>query len=183
MSQTNHLTLKVDVRQNKNTKSAGYGKYYPIVDSEKVLTTKGLANHMKEHGCLVTLDAIMAVLAKFAQCIPEIVGQGYGVFLDGLGKFYPTVKVAQEGAKTQTQMLEDDFSVADMVGGVHIRFLPSNEALDGLTSKKFKEHCSIEAGNVIELQTQTGTGGEEKVIKKLTPVSDWIWEKKNPQQP
>ncbi len=26
MSQTNHLTLKVDVRKNKNTKSAGYGK-------------------------------------------------------------------------------------------------------------------------------------------------------------
>ena len=178
MSQTNFLTLKVDIRKNQNTKSAAYGKYYPIVSSEKVLTTKGLANHMREHGCLVGPEAIQAVLAKFAECIPEIVGQGYGVFLDGLGKFYPTIKVAKLGSKTKQEVLADDFNVADMVGGVHIRFLPSNEAMDGLTSKKFKERCSIQSNNVVELQTV-----EDKTIKKLTPISDWIWEQKNPQQP
>ena len=58
----------------------------------------------KEHGCLAGLDAIQAVLAKLSECIPEIVSQGYGVMLDGLGKFYPTLK--SKGA-TEAEMAEE----------------------------------------------------------------------------
>ena len=50
MAQTNFLTLKVNLRQNLNQNNlAAYQKYYAEVDSEKTLTTLGLAKHLKEH--------------------------------------------------------------------------------------------------------------------------------------
>ena len=53
MAQTNFLTLKVNLRQNLNQRNqAAYQKYYAEVDSEKTLTTLGLAKHLKDHGCL-----------------------------------------------------------------------------------------------------------------------------------
>jgi len=79
--------MGVNFRKNINTKSAANGKYYAEVDRQKTLTTRGLAAHLKEHNCMVGRDAIQAVLVKLSECIPELVAQGVGVKLDGLGIF------------------------------------------------------------------------------------------------
>ena len=169
MSQTNFLTLKVNLRQNTNEKSTGYGKYYAEVDNERTLTTLGLAKHLKDHGCLAGLDAIQAVLAKLSECVPEIVSQGYGVMLDGLGKFYPTLK--SEGATTN-QMKAEGWQVANIVKGVRLRFLPTSKQMNNVTSKQYLTRCSIEGTNVIKAIRDQQT--DKKLYDQLTPLSKFL---------
>jgi hypothetical protein len=87
---TNKVQLAVNFRKNTNTRTTALGNYYAEVDRQKTLTTRGLAAHLKEHNCMVGRDAIVAVLVKLSECVPELVAQGVGVKLDGLGIFYPT---------------------------------------------------------------------------------------------
>ena len=37
---TNEIKLGINLRQNKNTKNSGYGKYYPEVDVQETLSLK-----------------------------------------------------------------------------------------------------------------------------------------------
>ena len=46
---TNEIKLGINLRQNKNTKNSGYGKYYPEVDVQETLSLKGFAKHMSDH--------------------------------------------------------------------------------------------------------------------------------------
>ena len=84
----NKISMSINYRKNKST-LASNGKYYAEVDRQKTLSTRGLAQHLKDHNCMVGRDAIMAVLIKLSECVPELVAQGVGVKLDGLGIFYP----------------------------------------------------------------------------------------------
>jgi len=42
--------MGINLRKNKNSKNAGYGKYYPEVDLQKTLTIRGFAQHLIDHG-------------------------------------------------------------------------------------------------------------------------------------
>ena len=119
----NQIQMGVNFRKNINSKSAANGKYYAEVDRQKTLTTRGLAAHLKEHHCMVGRDAIQAVLVKLSECIPELVAQGVGVKLDGLGIFYPTIENKKGGA-SETQMLDSEFNPTSIVEGVHVLFMP-----------------------------------------------------------
>ena len=170
MGQTNLLTLKVNLRQNrKNSNNSAYNKYYAEVDAEKTLTTLGLAKHLKEHGCLAGLDAIQAVLAKLAECIPEITSQGYGVMLDGLGKFYPTLK--SKGA-TEAEMMEDGWQLQSLIKGVRLRFLPTSKQMQNITSRQYMTRCSVEGANLIRAVRDPQT--KKKLYDELTPLSKFI---------
>ena len=52
-----------------NSKNAGYGKYYPEVDTHTTLTLRGFAKHMSDHGSIYGLDLIEGVLKKITQCL------------------------------------------------------------------------------------------------------------------
>ena len=170
MAQTNFLTLKVNLRQNLNQRNqAAYQKYYAEVDSEKTLTTLGLAKHLKDHGCLAGLDAIQAVLAKLAECIPEITSQGYGVMLDGLGKFYPTLK--SKGA-TEAEMADEGWQLSQLIQGVRLRFLPTSKQMQNITSKQYMTRCAVEGGNLIRAVRDAQT--KKKLYDELTPLSKFI---------
>ena len=56
-----------------NSKNAGYGKYYPEVDTHTTLTLRGFAKHMSDHGSIYSLDLIEGVLKKITQCLPELI--------------------------------------------------------------------------------------------------------------
>ena len=71
-------------------------------------------------------------------CLTEMVSQGIGVKLDGLGTFYPTM----EGKGVAKP---DDFSVAEHLLGIHIRFLPEGAKDEELTSKKFMAKCTLKS--------------------------------------
>ena len=172
---TNEIKLGINLRQNKNSKNAGYGKYYPEVDTRTTLTLRGFAKHMSDHGSIYSLDLIEGVLKKITQCLPELISQGVPVRLDPLGTFLPTCDVdkpllnipAMEGADPN-----------EVVKGVHIRFLPYGVEDDNITSRRFKEeYCSLEFRNIIDTQEVT-IDGKKKKITTLKPVATAIAEYK-----
>ena len=168
---TNEIKMGINLRQNKNVKNAGYGKYYPEVDTQETLTLKGFAKHMSDHGSIYTLDIIEGVLKKITQCLPELISQGVPIRLDPLGTFLPTCSVDKP--------LNDipDMEGADpnaVVKGVHIRFLPYGVEDENITSRRFKqEYCSLEFRNIIDTQEVT-IDGKKKKVTNLTPVETAI---------
>ena len=58
----NKISMAINYRKNKSTRLSSGGKYYAEVDRQKTLSTRGLAQHLKDHNCMVGRDAIMAVL-------------------------------------------------------------------------------------------------------------------------
>ena len=177
---TNEIKMGINLRQNKNSKNSGFGKYYPEVDVQATLSLKGFAKHMSDHGCIYGRDLIEGVLKKITQCLPELISQGVPVRLDPLGTFLPTCSVdkpvmniaAMEGADPN-----------DVVKGVHIRFLPYGVEDDNITSRRFKqEFCSLEFRNIIDTQEVTIDGKKRKVTT-LKPVATAIAELKGNLSP
>ena len=175
---TNEIKMGINLRQNKNVKNAGYGKYYPEVDTQETLTLKGFAKHMSDHGSIYSLDLIEGVLKKITQCLPELISQGVPIRLDPLGTFLPTCSVDKP--------LNDipDMEGADpnaVVKGVHIRFLPYGVEDENITSRRFKqEYCSLEFRNIIDTQEVT-IDGKKKKVTNLTPIETAIakWKEAN----
>ena len=175
---TNEIKMGINLRQNKNVKNAGYGKYYPEVDTQETLTLRGFAKHMSDHGSIYTLDIIEGVLKKITQCLPELISQGVPIRLDPLGTFLPTCSVDKP--------LNDipDMEGADpnaVVKGVHIRFLPYGVEDENITSRRFKqEYCSLEFRNIIDTQEVT-IDGKKKKVTNLTPIETAIakWKEAN----
>ena len=172
---TNEIKMGINLRQNKNTKNSGYGKYYPEVDVQETLSLKGFAKHMSDHGCIYGRDLIEGVLKKITQCLPELVSQGVPVRLDPLGTFLPTCSVDKPLADIAAMEGADPNEV---VKGVHIRFLPYGVEDDNITSRRFKqEYCSLEFRNIIDTQTVT-IGGKQKKVTTLKPIATAIAELK-----
>ena len=59
----NTLIMGYILRKNKNGKSAAFNKWYAYVDNKGVLSTRGLAHHMVEHG-LTNLADVLAHLHR-----------------------------------------------------------------------------------------------------------------------
>ena len=164
---SNEIKLGINLRKNKNSKNAGFGKYYPEVDTQSTLSLKGFAAHLAKHGCIYGLDIIEGVLKKITQCLPELISQGVPVELAPLGRFVPTCSVdkpvlnipAMEGADPN-----------DVVKGVHIRFYPYGVEDDNITSRRFKqEYCSLEFRNIVDTQEVT-LNGKTKKVQTLKPI-------------
>ena len=172
MAQVNSIELRVNLRKNNNEKSDNFGKLYAELDTNKTLSLRGLAKHIADHGSIYTRDVITGVLTKPSECIPELVAQGQPVKLDGLGTFYPSAESAKGGL---TDLAEaKNTNPADFVKGIHVRFTPEGEALDNLTSRVFKERCSLTWGNLVEItgKKASASGRTEVPVYKLTPISN-----------
>ena len=65
--------------------------------------------------------------------------------------------------------------------GVHIRFRPEGAADDNITSRTFKDQCSLATSGVeekIDLTPEETDPTKKQYIKKVTPLEDWILEQK-----
>ena len=177
---TNEIKMGINLRQNKNIKNSGYGKYYPEVDTQETLTLKGFAKHMSDHGSIYSLDLIEGVLKKITQCLPELISQGVPIRLDPLGTFLPTCTV-DKPLRDIPDMEGADPN--DVVKGVHIRFLPYGVEDENITSRRFKsEYCSLEFRNIIDTQ-EVMIDGKKKKVTTLKPVETAIaeWKAQNGQ--
>ncbi len=173
---TNEIKMGINLRQNKNVKNSGYGKYYPEVDVQETLSLKGFAKHMSDHGCIYGRDLIEGVLKKITQCLPELVSQGVPVRLDPLGTFLPTCSVDKPLADIAAMEGADPNEV---VKGVHIRFLPYGVEDDNITSRRFKEeYCSLEFRNIIDTR-EVMINGKKKKVTTLKPIVTAIAELKD----
>ena len=145
---TNTLIMSYVLKKMMNVKSPVNNRWFAHVNRQGTLTTRGLADHMIEHGLVGNRGDVVAMLAKLSECIPELVAQGYGVKLDGIGIFYPTIANKKGGADSV-----EDFSVTKNIDGIRFRFTPDSTNLDDMTSKAFGKRVTLGNGYY---QTETG---------------------------
>ena len=128
--------MSYDLYQNNVTDSTANGKWFPRAVRTNTLDLDGLTDHIASHGSIYTPDVVQGVLKKFTSCMVELVSQGVGVKLSGLGTFYPTLEA--EGADTPV-----DYNLSNCLKGVHLRFLPDDSERAALTSRQFMQKVSL----------------------------------------
>ena len=127
-----------EVKQNQNSYSVAYGKWYAQIKNLETLNTRKLAQHISEHGSIYTPDVVYGVLEKFRSCLVEMLLNSKKVKIEGLGTFYCTLENTKHGAPKK-----EDYSVQKHMKALHIRFLPEGAKDEELTSRKFKEKCTL----------------------------------------
>ncbi len=137
------IAMQYDLRQRSTNNNSSYGKWYPCAVRRATLNTKGLANHIMEHGSLYTRDVVEGMIIKLRECIAELLAQGVGVKLEGLGTFYPTIEAT--GADTPA-----GYNIDDNLLGIHIRFLPEKTRDEALTSPAFAQRVLLQQRMVID---------------------------------
>ena len=140
MPTLNKFVMSYVLRKFKNARSSSNNRWFAYVNKTGLLTTRGLANHMIEHG-MTNKAEVLAMLAKLSECIPELVAQGYSVKLDGIGIFYPTIANVKGGAESPAE-----FNLTQNVKGVRFKFRPDSTNLDDLTTKAFGKKVSFGNG-------------------------------------
>lgn len=150
----NSIIMSLDIRKNNNALSKCFGHYFAEVHRLGTLSTYALAKHMSEHNNLFGEEELRLILGKLARCIIEMISQGRGVKLDGLGTFYPGLE--SRGVADPTK-----FSAQKHIKGIHIRILPWSEQVGNLTSKAFLSKCELEYMGEVETIT---VDGKKKII-------------------
>ena len=165
-----NIAFLVNLRKNIVEGSKMEGRYYPEAESKEALTTKGFAKHVADHGGMVTYEFMQLVLASIVKCLKEMMSHGQPVKLDGLGTFRPTVTSVPGGAATIEEALR--VGVNNLVQGVNFVFLPENAQGEEITSKKFKDQCSLQFAYLVET-VKKKINGKDKSYTLRTPLSAW----------
>ena len=79
--------IELYLSQNKNSKSAAYGKYYPRVCYKQTLNIHDMAVHMAEHNTPFSEGTIEGILRDFVKCTREQTLMGNTVKVDNLAIF------------------------------------------------------------------------------------------------
>ena len=93
-----------------------------------------------------------------------------------------TVTLAASGRAHYPALLEGKWNANTYVKGVHIRFRPEGVSDDDITSRTFKDQCSLATYGVeekIDLTPEETDPTKKKYIKKVTPLDDWILEQQS----
>ena len=165
-----NIAFLVNLRKNIVEGSKMEGRYYPEAESKEALTTKGFAKHVADHGGMVTYEFMQLVLASIVKCLKEMMSHGQPVKLDGLGTFRPTVTSVPGGAASIEEALR--VGVNNLVQGVNFVFIPENAQGEEITSKKFKDQCSLQFAYLVET-VKKKINGKEKSYTLRTPLSAW----------
>ena len=164
-----NIAFLVNLRKNIVEGSKMEGRYYPEAESKEALTTKGFAKHVADHGGMV-YEFMQLVLAAIVKCLKEMISHGQPVKLDGLGTFRPTVTSVPGGAASVEDALR--MGVNNLVQGVNFVFIPENAQGEEITSKKFKDQCSLQFAYLVET-IKKKINGKDKSYTLRTPLSAW----------
>ncbi len=168
---TSNIAFPVNLRQNKNSYTSAYGKYFAEVDSKEPLNLKGFAKHISDHGKLVTYDLAQLVLANIVSCLKELITQGQPVKLDGFGTFTPYIENDGKKAKSTVEATLE-MGIDELVSGVHLRFIPENSKGEKLTSRELKKDCVLQGAYVITSKKKT-VDGKEVTYQEKIPISSY----------
>ena len=130
------MPVLVKIKQNQNSKSRAYLKYYGKVVTTNTMSYKELTKHMSEHNSVYGEDVCSGVAIKLQSCILEQLLEGKKVQFGELGTFYLSVK--SEGAES-----EDKFNMNQNIKGLYLRFSPSRMDVNDLSSKTLKKRASF----------------------------------------
>ena len=161
-----NIAFPVNLRQNQNSSSSAYSKYFAEPDTKEPLNLKGFAKHISDHGKLVTYDLAQLVLLNIVSCLKELITQGQPVKLDGFGTFTPTIE--NDGKKAKSTVEETlAMGLDELVEGIHLRFIPENSKGEELTSRELKKECYV-----VRSVKKTVDGKEVKYQEKI-PISSY----------
>ena len=109
------------LRQNTNSNSKAYGKWfaYPVI--EETVTLDGLAEHMANHNTPFSKGAIKGMLTDMVGCIKELLLEGKNVKIADLAIF--SLGIKNNGGAAS----EDTFSVSKNIKGVKLRARATGE--------------------------------------------------------
>ena len=144
-----------EVKQNQNSFSAAFGKWYAQIKNLETLNTRKLANHISEHGSIYTPDVVYGVLEKFRSCLVEMLLESKKVKIEGLGTFYCTLENQKNGA-----LKKEDFNVNKHLKALHIRFLPEQAAEENISSREFLKQAEFINVDSLLKSEETGGGSE-----------------------
>ena len=144
-----------EVKQNTNSVSSAFGKWFAIIKNLETLNTRKLAAHISEHGSIYTPDVVYGVLEKFRSCLIEMLLESKKVKIDGLGTFYCTLENQKNGA-----VKKDEFNVGKHLKALHIRFLPEQTAEENISSREFLKKAEfINIDSLLMKEEEEGTEG------------------------
>ena len=86
------MAVTVSLKQNQNSHSTGYKKWYPRAKYGKMINIAGLAQHIHDHHAIYPEDLVRGVLQCATRCTRELMLEGYPVKFDGLGIFKASVE-------------------------------------------------------------------------------------------
>jgi predicted histone-like DNA-binding protein len=165
-----------EVKQNQNSFSAAFGKWYAQIKNLETLNTRKLANHISEHGSIYTPDVVYGVLEKFRSCLIEMLLNSKKVKIEGLGTFYCTLENQKNGA-----LKKEDFNVNKHLKALHIRFLPEQTTEENISSREFIKQAEFvnvdslmkpEQTNGSSQSGNSGNSGDNSGGSTNTPPSD-----------
>ena len=130
-----------EVKQNQNSYSAAFGKWYAQIKNLETLNTRKLANHISEHGSIYTPDVVYGVLEKFRSCLLEMLLNSKKVKIEGLGTFYCTLENQKKGA-----LKKED--------------LPEQAAEENISSREFLKKAEFINVDSLLKSEETGGGSE-----------------------
>ena len=144
-----------EVKQNQNSYSSAFGKWYAQIKNLETLNTRKLANHISEHGSIYTPDVVYGVLEKFRSCLLEMLLNSKKVKIEGLGTFYCTLENQKKGA-----LKKEDFNPNKHLKALHIRFLPEQAAEENISSREFLKKAEFINVDSLLKSEETGGGSE-----------------------
>ena len=139
------------LKQNKNSESASYQKYfaYPVI--EETIELDGLAAHMSNHNTPFSKGAIKGMLTDMVSCIKELLLEGKNVKIADLAIFSLGIKNAKGGASSA-----DDFSVSKNIKGVKLRA----RATGDLTATSLNLEATLKKASATTKPVTTSDGVE-----------------------
>jgi nucleoid DNA-binding protein len=178
---TKVIKFPVAYRQNNNSYSSVYGKYFPIAWRPETLSLRGLIERVAFSQSVYSRDIIEGVIQKLTTVMVELLRSGQPVKWDGLGMFQPGIEARKNGVSADDMKAKKANPDLD-VAGVHINFIPESGKGDDLTSRAFKELCVFENVGVVEYVRKGGEGADKnKVIgTKLVDMDAWYQEQNTP---
>ena len=143
-----------EVKQNQNSSSVAFGKWFAQVKTLETLNTRKLAQHISEHGSIYTPDVVYGVLEKFRSCLIEMLLESKKVKIEGLGTFYTTLENTKGGAQSK-----DKFNVITHLKALHIRFLPEQTTEENISSRQFLKQAEFINIDSLLKSVETENGG------------------------
>ena len=139
------------LKQNKNSKSAAFGKYfaYPVI--EETINLDDLAEHMSNHNTPYSKGAIKGMLTDMVGCIKELLLEGKNVKIADLAIF--SLGIKNNGGAVS----EEAFTVSKNIKGVKLRARATGE----LIAKSLNLEATLKKANATTKSAGNGgtTGG------------------------
>ena len=139
------------LRQNKNSDSKAYGKYFAYPAIEETINLDGLAEHMSNHNTPYSKGAIKGMLTDMVACIKELLLEGKNVKIADLAIF--SLGIKNNGGAVS----EEAFTVSKNIKGVKLRARATGE----LIAKSLNLEATLKKASATTKTTNGGgtTGG------------------------